>query len=264
MASGASQGAANVQDASSTASLPAERNCSMTTEPKVELSPCPKCQSDNVGLDQFSVNRNRFVGECRDCDYMTATCETADEAAAAWNARPTPAAELGDVEKVARAMDPALWSDDEETAHMAASPLQVCYAREWSIKNAEQFLVEYSALSPSPAPEASESEEEDPDARPTSKWILDRVAMFRAALSHSTPAELPGDALREADKRSFNAGYLIAVANIMNLHHEDVIAKDVLRELGCTKLEMERLDLADYDLKPLRELYSALTTKENG
>lgn len=53
----------------------------------------------------------------------------------------------------------------------------------------------------------------------------------------------------------FKAGYLIAVANIMHLHHEDVIAEDVLRELGATEDVLKRLDLSDYDAKPLRKLF---------
>lgn len=59
-----------------------------------------------------------------------------------------------DAERVARAMDPPLWADDEDTAHMAASPLQVCYARKRSLDRARLFLTEYAALT-TPAPARS-------------------------------------------------------------------------------------------------------------
>lgn len=49
-------------------------------------------------------------------------------------------------ETLARAMEPALWSDDEQTAHMAASPLQVSYARNQALVRAEQVLVELDSL----------------------------------------------------------------------------------------------------------------------
>jgi len=53
----------------------------------------------------------------------------------------------------------------------------------------------------------------------------------------------------------FNRGYLIAVANLMNLHDSEVEAQDVLGQLGCTRAQMEKLGLTDYDLTPLRKLY---------
>jgi hypothetical protein len=74
--------------------------------------------------------------------------------------------------------------------------------------------------------------------------------------------------------KNFQAGYLIAVANIMNLHGEDVVAEDVLRELGATASVLRDMDLSDYDLKPLRKLFReierkrklnrALASKDNG
>ena len=46
-------------------------------------------------------------------------------------------------------MNPPLWAEDEETAHMAASPLQVCSARARGIEAAKLVLVELAALTPS-------------------------------------------------------------------------------------------------------------------
>lgn len=60
----------------------------MTQQPNKRLLPCRKCGSENSGRDQYSHNLNRFVWECRDCDYTTETCETETEAIAAWNTRP--------------------------------------------------------------------------------------------------------------------------------------------------------------------------------
>lgn len=64
----------------------------MTTPSPEALAPCPKCESANVGPDQFAAPplRNRYVIECSDCDYMTATYETVEEAVAAWNQRTRP------------------------------------------------------------------------------------------------------------------------------------------------------------------------------
>ncbi len=60
----------------------------------------------------------------------------------------------------------------------------------------------------------------------------------------------------------FNAGYLIAVANIVNLHGEDTIAEDVLRQLGTDASVLKGLDLSDYDLKPLRALFREIERKD--
>jgi len=57
------------------------------------------------------------------------------------------------------------------------------------------------------------------------------------------------------DADSFNAGYLIAVANIMHLHGEDTIAGDVLEQLGVSRAKMSSLIDSDYDRAPLLQLY---------
>lgn len=62
-------------------------------------------------------------------------------------------------------------------------------------------------------------------------------------------------------KDAFNHGYLIAVANIMHLHDEPVIAEDVLQESGLTEADIKRLRLDTYDAKPLRKLFRALKAR---
>lgn len=58
------------------------------------------------------------------------------------------------------------------------------------------------------------------------------------------------------DKDSFNAGYLVACANIMHLHGEDTVGSDVLRELGLSRADLTRLTRDnDYDGPVLRKLY---------
>lgn len=66
-----------------------------------------------------------------------------------------------------------------------------------------------------------------------------------------------------AEKRAFNHGYLIAVANIMNLHGEDTVAEDVLNQLGISRSAMERMELCDYDKVPLRRLFRDIERKAN-
>ena len=66
-----------------------------------------------------------------------------------------------------------------------------------------------------------------------------------------------------AEKRAFHHGYLIAVANIVNLHGEDTIAEDVLMQLGISCSTMERMELSDYDKKPLRRLFREIDRKAN-
>ena len=68
--------------------------------------------------------------------------------------------------------------------------------------------------------------------------------------------------VEEAKRDSFTMGYLIATANIMNLHGEDVIAEDVLLQLCETEGVIKRLDLSDYDAKPLRKLFRNISRKE--
>ena len=59
----------------------------------------------------------------------------------------------------------------------------------------------------------------------------------------------------------FTRGYLIAVANIMHTHGEDVIAEDVLSELGETEGVLRRLGFDSFDAVPLRKLFREIARK---
>lgn len=52
----------------------------------------------------------------------------------------------------------------------------------------------------------------------------------------------------------FEAGYVIACANIVNLHDEPGIAADAIRELGVTWKQITDADLSDYDMAALRQI----------
>lgn len=56
----------------------------------------------------------------------------------------------------------------------------------------------------------------------------------------------------------FEWGYLIACSNMMNLHDEPVIAADTLGELGVERSILKHMDLGDYDLEPLNQLFDEL------
>lgn len=64
------------------------------------------------------------------------------------------------------------------------------------------------------------------------------------------------------DKGAFEAGYLIAVANIVHLHDEPVIAVDVLRESGIRPNAVRRLKIDDYDASVLRRLFRQIRRQE--
>lgn len=57
-----------------------------------------------------------------------------------------------------------------------------------------------------------------------------------------------------AAERDFAHGYLIAVANLINLHDEPTAAADLLGEAGYVMADVEALGLSDYDLDAFRKL----------
>ena len=60
----------------------------------------------------------------------------------------------------------------------------------------------------------------------------------------------------------FDAGYLLATANIVHLHGEDTLAEDVLKEHNaCDAKTIKRLNLTDYDAKVLRPLFREIDRK---
>lgn len=74
----------------------------------------------------------------------------------------------------------------------------------------------------------------------------------------ASPAHATPDVGEVTEAGDFNRGYMIAVANLMNLHGDEVIARDVLMQLGASREDMEALDLTDYDLEPLRALFDEI------
>lgn len=74
--------------------------------------------------------------------------------------------------------------------------------------------------------------------------------------SSLTVQQRPSEQAHKRDE--FTAGYLIAVANIMHLHGDDVIARDVLTQLGADEDDMLSLDLTDYDAEQIRPLFKDL------
>ena len=61
-------------------------------------------------------------------------------------------AEAVDAARIAAAFQPELWSDDEDTAHRAASPFNVAYAREKSLAGAKAVLSRLGPLYATPQP----------------------------------------------------------------------------------------------------------------
>lgn len=53
---------------------------------------------------------------------------------------------------------------------------------------------------------------------------------------------------------NFNVGYVLACANIVNLHNDPVIAANVLGELGVSWTDIKRMGLSDYDMAALRKI----------
>lgn len=81
------------------------------------------------------------------------------------------------------------------------------------------------------------------------------------AQAHIAALEVEVVRLREdmdaSKRKNFNAGYLIACCNIYNLHNEEGIAADILREAGITEAEVKALDLNEYDAEALAVIRGA-------
>ena len=92
----------------------------------------------------------------------------------------------------------------------------------------------------------------------------DSDVIYQAFAAHriATEARLSTDAEVLRDSVEFNRGYMIAVSNIMNLHGEDTIARNVLEQLGATKADMERMGFDDYDLDQLRPLFREMARRD--
>lgn len=66
--------------------------------------------------------------------------------------------------------------------------------------------------------------------------------------------------MRKKDK-NFNAGYVLACANLVNLHGETTLATDVLCELGITWTDVLAMDLSEYDMGALQQIRDHDTPK---
>lgn len=60
--------------------------------------------------------------------------------------------------------------------------------------------------------------------------------------------------MTDAEKMAFNHGYLIACCNIKHLHSEEIIACDVLAQLGLIQSDVDAMDLTEYDAEALAEI----------
>lgn len=87
--------------------------------------------------------------------------------------------------------------------------------------------------------------------------LAEQVARMSAAL---TAAEAEAAALRAEVKRKdkaakdFNAGYVLACANLVHTHGSPEMAADVMAQAGITWAEITRMDLGDYDMDALRKI----------
>ena len=61
--------------------------------------------------------------------------------------------------------------------------------------------------------------------------------------------------------RDFNAGYVLACANLVNLHDEPGMAADVMAQLGITWADVLRMKLSDYDMDALQKIRAEVGVK---
>lgn len=59
-------------------------------------------------------------------------------------------------------------------------------------------------------------------------------------------------------RNDFAVGYLLAVANIVNLYGEQTIAKEVLLQSGLTRTDMGRCGFTEYDTDALGPLFDLI------
>lgn len=50
----------------------------------------------------------------------------------------------------------------------------------------------------------------------------------------------------------FNVGYVLACANLVNLHDQPGMAADVMAQAGISWAEVKRMGLSEYDMRALR------------
>lgn len=68
---------------------------------------------------------------------------------------------------------------------------------------------------------------------------------------HADAGKVEGDG---AKRTEFNRGYVLACANIVNLHGADVAVMEGFAQLGISKTELKALELCDYDQRAIDAL----------
>ncbi len=60
--------------------------------------------------------------------------------------------------------------------------------------------------------------------------------------------------MTEAEIKAFNAGYMIACCNFVNMHNEPTVGAEVLAQAGMTRADVKAMDLSEYDMLALKEM----------
>jgi hypothetical protein len=63
------------------------------------------------------------------------------------------------------------------------------------------------------------------------------------------------------DKKEFNRGFAVAVAMIVRLHDELVLAKDVYKENFMTLAQLKKCGVEDYDIESLKLVIKEIKNK---
>lgn len=90
--------------------------------------------------------------------------------------------------------------------------------------------------------------------------VLTFIAEWRAQKAEIERLRSEKDQLAR-DK--FDAGYLLATANLMHSHGEDTLAEDVLKEHGALDAKViKRLNLTEFDARVLLPLFKEIERKD--
>ena len=93
-----------------------------------------------------------------------------------------------------------------------------------------------------------------PDEGDTALETLPKIKAAIRALSspdHADAGKVEGDGI---ERTEFNRGYVLACANIVNLHGADVAVMEGFAQLGISKAELKALDLCEYDQRAIDAL----------
>ncbi len=97
------------------------------------------------------------------------------------------------------------------------------------------------------------------DSQPDSEYrlacndIIEAIQERRTLSSpdHADAGKVEGDGI---ERTEFNRGYVLACANIVNLHGADVAVMEGFAQLGISKAELKALDLCEYDQRAIDAL----------